>query len=1057
MSFQDIHLIGQDEDQSTSRKEYFMSKTIKFSDAQWEFLAVMNLFSSPISIDVLATLSPLSPSELLDLLERGSEFRILKEVESRSYSIEKDIPLNLKKRIEKYHTTENVSHLLQQIESLNLLNRLSPSTYSNLLSQSGKDNEAAQIIIQSAMEELEKGYPERAHNYLKQALLKLSNNLEIAKYRKIFIDAALDFSKLCMLLGIDYIDSKKFLEQVKTSSEIMGNKRAWALSNLHLGFFYFFLGKRSKALELFSIGKAAVDDLGDRDILIESSELIGIYFFLQGNYMQVINTIEQAESNARTTGNILNFLSVGIKFHSLLYLGDYYSAVGYIKSQWRNRLQSGQHVAANRWQVLLGISFVYINQYEKASFRLNSALKQANKAGYIQLQYTAKAGLAFLNYRKKNYKQAYLMMIEMSEIGKKYGMSESFFSPWILEMLIDFEKLGYAQIPEMDPEAHLQRIMKEPSRHLQGVALRLMAMRAFSEGKEDQIVYLNLKKSEELLMEVGDPVQLAKTRLEMAVLKLKKGENKEAYTLASEARNVLTEYGEDFFPDVLYPLLEEHAMFEKSDQTREEADEAFYAMISELPLAPNFEQGLEKLMMTCNRFFGAEQGAIFWSDDGGANNLYLRTPYNISSIYKRSKRFAHNMRIVKQSLERKQSIREHEKIISGHKKNHIQGGSIICLPFQTNKGTAGVIFHENSYIENCFSWLNENQLTKICDYLSNYISNIYEFSLQIELAKDNSLKKAAQIDNFSKQQFIIRGAAMTQVINQTRVIAETDGTVLILGETGVGKELLARWIHNNSMRRNWPIVTIDSTTIPDTLIESELFGYEKGSFTGADQRKIGQVELADKGTLFIDEIGEIPLNTQVKLLRLLQEKKFRRIGGHRVIESDFRLIAATNRNLIQEVDDGRFRNDLYYRLNVFPITIPPLRHRKDEIIYIAEEFINRYGKIYNRHNLSLSQEHRRQLTEYEWPGNIRELENIIERSVLMSTNSNLDLLLPLGNAKKDNHLFADKPTLEDLQRRYILHILEENGGKVSGQGGATEILGIKRTTLIARMKKLGIV
>jgi len=300
---------------------------------------------------------------------------------------------------------------------------------------------------------------------------------------------------------------------------------------------------------------------------------------------------------------------------------------------------------------------------------------------------------------------------------------------------------------------------------------------------------------------------------------------------------------------------------------------------------------------------------------------------------------------------------------------------------------------------------------------------------------------------------------MTQVINQAKIVAETDGAVLILGETGVGKELLARWIHNNSKRCSWPIVTIDCSTIPETLIESELFGYEKGSFTGADRKKIGQIELADKGTLFIDEIGEIPFNTQVKLLRLLQEKKFKRIGGHQIVSSDFRLIAATNRNLLQEIENGKFRNDLYYRLNVFPITIPPLRNRKDEIIEIAEEFLARYARKYNRSNLSLSKEHCMQLTDYEWPGNVRELENIIERSVLMSTNSDFNLLLPFpSNTKgKNDHLFADDPTLDDLQRRYILHILAKNGGKVSGSGGATEILGLKRTTLQSRMKKLGIV
>jgi len=1032
-----------------------MKKTGKFSDAQWMFLSVMNLFESPVSIDVLTTLIPLSLSELFDLLERGNRIRIIKEFESRIYSIEKELPSNIKKRIEQSYTEENIFNLLQQIESMNLLDRLSPPIYADFLARSGKDTEATQVMIRSAMEALESGHPEIAHNYLKQVLLKLSNHLVVTKNVQIFIDLAIEFSKLCILLGIDFIDSAKFMEQVKVSSEILGNRRAWALANLHLGYFYNLLSERTKALELFSIGQAAVEALADQDILDESSEFIGAYFFIQGKYKQAIDLIERAESYAKLSGKGLSISGFIVKSYGLIYLGHYYLSIGFISSEWRKAHRSEQHATANLLQAILGTVSVLINQYEEAVLHLNSCLKQSDKVGLRQARYIAMGGLAFLNYRKKNYKQAYLMMVEMLEEGRKYGISESFTSPWFMEMLVDFEKLGYPNIPGMEPVTQMQRIMKEPNRHLQGVALRLLAMRAFSEGKEDQIVWGDLKRSEELLQEVGDPIQLAKTHIDMAILKLQGREKEDAYRLVNEARYVLIEHGEDF-PDGLHPLLEENDMFEKSEKIQEEADEAFYAMISELPLSPHFERGLETILMACNRFFGAEQGAICWTDDGTAKNLFIRISYNIGPYDTGSQWFVNNMRFIKQAFEEKQPIKKHEQIISSRTKTDSRVGSILCLPFHTANGASGVFWHGNSYMEDCFSLLHKRHLVKICDYLTTYISSIFEFNRQIELAKESTIKKAAQIDSFTKQQFIIRGIAMTQVINQARVIAEADGTVLILGETGVGKELLARWIHKNSKRKNWPIVTIDCTTIPETLIESALFGYEKGSFTGADRKTIGQIELADKGTLFIDEIGETPLNIQVKLLRLLQEKKFKRIGGHRLIASDFRLIAATNRNLLKEVENGRFRNDLYYRLNVFPITIPPLRNRKDEIIDIAEEFINRYGKRYNRSNLSLSKEHCRQLIDYEWPGNVRELENIIERSVLMSANSNLNLLLPLNDKKADHFFFADNLKLDEIQRRYICHILEKSGGKISGPGGATEILGIKRTTLYQRMKKLGL-
>ena len=1038
-----------------------MNKIYKFSDAQWEFLSVMRLFTSPVSIDILTTLRPLSSTELLDIIERGKKLRIIKEFKSSTYSIKKNLPANMRKRVEQVHTAKDISHFLQQIESMNLSKSLSPSTYINLLSQSEKDIDAAQNVARRGMEALENGQLETAYGYLKQALYKLFNHLETTKSREIFIDAALEFSKICITPTRDIEDNVKFLEQVKILSENLGNKRAWTLANFHLAHFYFYSGRKAEAFKLFSIGKDAVEALGDQDIFNESAGALVYYFFRQGNYKQTIEVIDRVETNTNISGNILNLIDMTtFKAFSLVYTGNYYASLGYIKSHLRSMLLSEHHAAANFFRVILGTFSILVNQYEEAFTFLNSSLKQSYKENAIHTRYVAKGGLAFLNYRKKNYREAYLMMIDMMDEGKKVGISETFTSPWFLEMLVDFEKLGYDTIPGMEPQTQIQRILKEQNHHLQGVALRLRAMKASFENNQGHIIWRDLKKSEELLQEVGDPVQLAKTHMEMAVYKLMQGEKKAAYQLATDARHVLIEHGEDFLPDGLNPLFqEEHNLFEKEevDQIQEEVAKAFYTMISELPLSSSFEQGLEKLLIVCNKFFGAEQGAIFWSDDGTANNLFLRIPYNIGPpVDKGSPKVIHNMQFVKQALEKKQPVMEHEQITSRYTKTPSRIGSILCLPFQTARGAAGVIWYRNSYSQDSFTFVKENQLQKICDYLSNYISNIAEFNHQIKAATESTLKKAAQIDSSSKQQFTIRGNAMTQIINHAKIIAETDSTVLLLGETGVGKELLARWIHSHSNRRHWPIVTIDCTTIPETLIESELFGYEKGSFTGADRKKIGQIELADKGTLFIDEIGEIPLSIQVKLLRVLQEKKIKRIGGHQMISSDFRLIAATNRNLLQELENGSFRRDLYYRLSVLPITIPPLRNRKDEIIELSKEFIIRYEKKHNRSNLLLSEKDCQQLIAYAWPGNIRELENTIERSVLMSTNSNFNLLLPSNATEKDDHVFADSPTLDDVQRRYILYTLDKTGGRISGPRGAAKILGIERTTLTARMKKLGI-
>jgi transcriptional regulator with PAS, ATPase and Fis domain len=286
--------------------------------------------------------------------------------------------------------------------------------------------------------------------------------------------------------------------------------------------------------------------------------------------------------------------------------------------------------------------------------------------------------------------------------------------------------------------------------------------------------------------------------------------------------------------------------------------------------------------------------------------------------------------------------------------------------------------------------------------------------------------------------------------------------VLILGETGAGKELLAKRIHLMSARKRGPFVAINPSCITESLVESELFGHEKGAFTGADREKPGRMELAHKGTLFIDEVGEIPKSIQVKLLRALEEKSFVRVGGVLKRDVDFRLITATNRDLVREVEAGNFRQDLYYRLCVVTLEIPPLRHRGDDVIKLTQEFLSHYAKRYNRPVHLLTMEEKSRLKTYHWPGNVRELKNVIEQSVIMSNPGKLELTIPrapnlsTGFEEALSTFFAKNPTIDDLQRRYIKHILNETHGKIGGNSGAAKILGLKRTTLYKRMKKLGL-
>jgi len=287
-------------------------------------------------------------------------------------------------------------------------------------------------------------------------------------------------------------------------------------------------------------------------------------------------------------------------------------------------------------------------------------------------------------------------------------------------------------------------------------------------------------------------------------------------------------------------------------------------------------------------------------------------------------------------------------------------------------------------------------------------------------------------------------------------VAPTDATVLIHGETGTGKELLARAVHDRSRRKNRPLVKVNCGSIPSGLVESELFGHERGAFTGATQQRIGRFELANGGTIFLDEVTELPLDTQVKLLRVLQEGEFERVGSSRTMKVDVRVIAATNRNVQEVVRSGVFRSDLFYRLNVFPLEVPALRERREDIPLLVNFFLSRFGKNLGKEVRGVSQKSMESLSNYAWPGNIRELQNVIERAVVLAKGPIVqidDSMLRADETVEDSS-FIDN--LENVERQHIVRALTETRWVIHGKKGAAEILGINPSTLRSRMDKLGI-
>ena len=397
--------------------------------------------------------------------------------------------------------------------------------------------------------------------------------------------------------------------------------------------------------------------------------------------------------------------------------------------------------------------------------------------------------------------------------------------------------------------------------------------------------------------------------------------------------------------------------------------------------------------------------------------------------------------------------------------------SLSLLPLVSRERVLGVLglgsLRENAFTEEDLAFLGQVS-NQIALAVENSLAYGEISQLKDRLARENVYLESEIRSELGFEEIVGNSETLRRVLKEVETVAPAESTVLIYGETGTGKELIARAVHNLSSRNSNAFVKLNCAAIPTGLLESELFGHEKGAFTGAIMQRAGRFELAHRGTIFLDEIGEIPLELQPKLLRVLQEREFERLGSTRTLRADARLIAATNRDLKTMVDEQKFRPDLYYRLNVFPIRVPSLRERREDIPLLVRHFVQHFSRRNNRVIETIPSESMEALIRYHWPGNIRELQNVIERAVIISKGSVLNVSLadlepdvstktsPAITKTSPAHHESLQDTLEETERAQILRALDEANGVIAGPNGAAARLGIKRSTLQLRMQKLGI-
>jgi len=1017
-------------------------KLPKLTKEQWDFLAVLDAFGGPARIEVLGAIVPLSPGPLFDLFGKTEKHKWILRLENDELVLGEKLPTSIRKKLNKINDNKHFTKIVDRIILEGMDNKIAARQWLHLLEKAGRLREAGEIEVALAHHAYSKGQQNEARDYLTNAVNRLIGLCGDASAGGLFLSATLDLSNICFALGRGFRDIEKYLLKAQEVADKLGDRRSQALINLHLGRLYYFSDRRDDAIVALSVGFEEIQEIGDDDIIHQSAFFVGLFHFIKGLFKEAVEYFEKAEQlyEIESSGIVSTPTAPIFMGYCTAFLGQFHRAIGSLDFNWRLAVERSDPALASTIRSVLGTFLVLMRKNQKASYHLQQARLEAIQCNNSLGLYFANAGIGLQHFMAGRKEEAYEISRKNIQEGTQAGLIRQFASPWALEMAYEFHRLGFPPIPGIEYAELIERILDGVNIHLRGVALRLIVNDKMAKDVDRLSIESNLAESEICLQQSGDPVQLSKTLLEMARLELNDGNQENARRLCQKGRRLLGGYADEFFPNEFRSLIDPPDEQRSSELRNEAFLEEYLEMIESLYPSENRNEILSKVLIATNRMFGAERSGLFWFPRGRfTSKPELRAACNLSEKEFVSKDFKEYLEMIHKTYETNQAQVKTQQT-KGSKSPETLSRSVLCIPIEVQGSAQGVLYFDNSYLDDAFDFINPVMMKQLVSHTNLVIERRLNY-LNIEKQKNILVSEKYARLTRDTSGIISQSKIMTTMLKQVDQIAPTESTVLILGETGAGKELFAKRIHQNSQRPEGPFIVVDSTTIPENLLESELFGHERGAFTGADQQKIGQLEIAHKGTLFMDEIGELPLKAQAKLLRALQEKTFRRVGGTKTIASDFRLVAATNRNLAKEVSAGRFRGDLFYRLNVIPIYLPPLRERGEDILLLAKHFLKTYAGRYQRKKIRLTAEQEKKLIAYPWPGNIRELKNVMERAVLLSDDRQLELNLPREIQKDSDSLYADCPSLEEMQRRYIYFILKKTGGKIGGQGGAAEFSG----------------
>ncbi|HAR94473.1 MAG TPA: hypothetical protein DCR97_00690 [Deltaproteobacteria bacterium] len=1020
-------------------------------------LQVASLFEGEFTLDWLVELTELKAHRILAELQQELKKKILASPSPGIYFFPSSAD---RERFQKHLSITETNVLHGRIA--NLLIRDLPEEDGKLLSVSRhllhilNDVEYCRILTRAGNIYRDSFRNEQAlHCYTK--VLKDLAECDGEEADRLFTETAIQYSKISTARHETTLVLDTLHDALKRAKR-RDDRNSQSLLEMHIAKNEWLLSRYSQALSHFKRGWAMTKTLDDPKVLRSASSFGTIFLYWQGRFREAVESyvkaLPEVERFPHAQFPLLAAITVGYCYAQT---GQMTQGLGMLDAIRTHCLERGDRYLACQAIGNIGEVMLIMRRIDEAQYYLEHAVEMAAEAQNRWVWIMCHATLAFVCLCNGESDRATQYFREYLRHSRKV---EAVVHPYPYRLAMS-HAMSLGQIPAVEGlclEAEIERSLQSNNIFLKGIAYRYQALLRMQERTPAEAILHSFQQSIQRLNEAGHPVELARTRMELAHYFLSVGKQEKAMDQRLEVSKALSSMNDVLIPNDLRGLIErpprdEHVLKEILELGRQVVN-----------IRDNNEL-MQRIISMVNRVTGAERGAMFLFDGAPAEGkkLCLRASKNLTPSDVTHPSFGVSTRLIEEVAKTGEGsllgadAADASLLIS---RGVIR--SMVCVPMVLHDQVIGVLYHDNRLLSSAFRKSDLELLAYFAALAAIAIDNARAYeeirSLNRKLNEEKKYFEEEHLTHLHFDDIVGQSPAMQQVLIQINQVAETNASVLITGETGVGKELVARAIHRLSPRKDRPFISVQLSSLPDSLIPSELFGHEKGAYTGATQRRIGRFELADGGTLFLDEIGDIPAEIQVRLLRVLQNHEFERIGGTEHLTSDFRLITATNRDLEQLVRNGTFRADLYYRLKVFPIHVPPLREREGDVPLLAKHFLkiqsNRTGKRID----SISDEDMKRLNSYEWPGNVRELENLVERGVILSTNNRFHMpgLESAAAGTAEPAGYTGKLTLADNERCHILRTLEETGWKISGPGGAAEVLNIPPSTLSFRMKKLGI-